>query len=340
MPTLILPLKLLTAIIELIMSKKLKLIIIIVSSVVLLIGVGLTIYFISSSDDDFTNKIEQQTVNCKRINYETHTESLDSIKGAIDCYDKDGNLVKSSSINYYGTSGISYYSDGNLIKVEHYTADEDNKLSGYSLYEYDEEDNLTKKERYDADGNLIETERYDDGNKVKTEWYDAESGNLERYWLFEYDDEGNWIKTERYDAEGNQIKTENYDEQYEVVKEQLLKDTNRLLMQRDGYKMILVDFECAEGQCSLQGELENLNVQGASFQDGCGWQIPPFKIIAIADKNEINFIEPTPKNLICTQAEVGFLIGEITTDVATYHLPQGTSKILYPLGDKIHTYNL
>ena len=150
-----------------------KLIIILASIIVLLLGVGITIYALTSGDEVKPADAPKDKTECPK--------DTDTRKHTCDA---DGNVIKRE---YYDDSGnlewyyINKYDDGNLIKAEWHDAD--GNLERYVKYEYDA-----------------------DGNRIKTEHYDADD-NLREYFKSEYDADGNVIKYEEYDADGELVNT-------------------------------------------------------------------------------------------------------------------------------------
>ena len=131
------------------MNKKL---IIIVSSVILLIGIGLTIYFVGSDDKAADSNNSQPIVS------DDLTECEDSTKYSKRYCDAEGNVIKiedyDTEDNLESYTKHKYDAKGNEIKIEDY--DGDGNLEGYIQFEYDDEGNEIKTELYDAEGNLID----------------------------------------------------------------------------------------------------------------------------------------------------------------------------------------
>ncbi|MCY3804285.1 MAG: hypothetical protein OXF85_00185, partial [Candidatus Saccharibacteria bacterium] len=123
-----------------------KLIIILTSIIVLLVGVGITIYALTSD-----NEVKDEV------------KPADATKEVVEC-PKDTDTIK-----------YSCNSDGNLISAEHY--DVDGNLEWYHKYESDVDGNVIKQEIYDIDGNLewyYQFEYDTDGNQIKLERYDVD----------------------------------------------------------------------------------------------------------------------------------------------------------------------
>ncbi|MCY4088663.1 MAG: hypothetical protein OXF49_00835 [Candidatus Saccharibacteria bacterium] len=160
-----------------------KLIIILTSIIVLLVGIGITIYALTSGDE------------VKPLN----KAPVDTPKDKTEC-PKDTDTIKY----------ILCDADGNLISVEYYGAD--GKLWQSNKYEYDADGNQIKREDYNADGSLASYHQYEydgDSNLIKSEWYDAD-GDLSRYYQYEWDADGELIKREWFDGDGRLIDTKYY----------------------------------------------------------------------------------------------------------------------------------
>ena len=133
--------------------------------IVLLLGIGLTIYFVSSSDDltecgDSTQSLRKYCdADGKVIKIEDYDSTTGDLIGyGLAEYDAKGNLIKSEEYdaedNLKNYTKHEYDAKGNEIKTEYY--DDEGNLEGYNQFEYDDEGNEIKFEVYDADGNLID----------------------------------------------------------------------------------------------------------------------------------------------------------------------------------------
>ena len=117
-------------------------------------------------------------------------------------YDDAGNMVQ-SEVYIGGTLWYvnEYDQAGNLIRMEGYDDNED--LSGYTLYEYDSDGNQIKMEMYDSEDTLsgyILYEYDSNGNCLKSENHDPD-GTLNRYTLYEWDINGTKTRQETYSAD-------------------------------------------------------------------------------------------------------------------------------------------
>ena len=117
-------------------------------------------------------------------------------------YDDAGNMVQ-SEVYIGGTLWYvnEYDQAGNLIRMEGYDDNED--LSGYTLYEYDSDGNQIKMEMYDSEDTLsgyILYEYDSNGNCLKSENHDPD-GTLNRYTLYEWDVNGTKTRQETYSAD-------------------------------------------------------------------------------------------------------------------------------------------
>ncbi|MCY4010459.1 MAG: hypothetical protein OXF30_00090 [Candidatus Saccharibacteria bacterium] len=164
-----------------------KLIIILTSIIVLLVGIGITIYALTSGDNEVKDEIKDEV------------KPADATKEVVEC-PKDTDTIKY----------ILCDADGNLISVEYYGAD--GKLWQSNKYEYDADGNQIKREDYNADGSLASYHQYEydaDGNLIKSEWFDGD-GDLSRYYQYEHDTDGELIKREWFDGDGRLIDTKYY----------------------------------------------------------------------------------------------------------------------------------
>lgn len=174
-------------------------------------------------------------------------------------FDYEGQLTRTIDYTYnqrgkkevesqYDGQGVlqftsEYGENGKIAKESDF---EEGKLDRYFLYEYDEQENLTRKNRFDPDGTLsgYATYQYDpEGNQIVTSNFSGEGrlsevteynsegrtskrtnydtdGNLEDYWEYEYDETGKEIKSSWYQADGSlkQYTVYEYDDQGNEVK--------------------------------------------------------------------------------------------------------------------------
>ena len=118
----------------------------------MLIGIGLTIYFVSRNNNKIINGGGYQPIIINEDDLVECEDSTDSIKTHCNA-------------------------DGNWIKLEKYDAD--GNAQGYRIYEYDGSKRI-KEEWYDYKGHLFQVGRYDeDSRRMKYEQYDADGNLLE-----------------------------------------------------------------------------------------------------------------------------------------------------------------
>ena len=148
------------------------------------------IYFAYELDSD-GNEVKREIYTDGRLTQTWITE-----------YDDAGNMVQ-SEVYIGGTLWYvnEYDQAGNLIRMEGYDDNED--LSGYTLYEYDSDGNQIKMEMYDSEDTLsgyILYEYDSNGNCLKSENHDPD-GTLNRYTLYEWDINGTKTRQETYSAD-------------------------------------------------------------------------------------------------------------------------------------------
>ncbi len=142
----------------------------------------------------------------------------------------DGQGVLQSAYEYGGNGQIakeSDYEEGNLERYSLYEYDEQEKLTrknrfdpdgtlrGYATYQYGPEGNLAVESEFSGEGRLsVVTEYNSEGRTSKRTNYDSD-GNLESYWEHEYDETGKNIKSSWYQADGSlkQYTVYEYDDQ-------------------------------------------------------------------------------------------------------------------------------
>lgn len=105
-----------------------------------------------------------------------------------------------------------YNETDQLSKIERY--DEKDKLQDYCTYEYDTKGYKTKYSEFSADGNIQKyiTFKYNDASLLEKEEYFDSSNVLQNYYIYEYYDSGNIKTSSQYDSAGNQITKDYYDD--------------------------------------------------------------------------------------------------------------------------------
>lgn len=145
-------------------------------------------------------------------------------------YDENGNLVKETSVNFYGDDNVTLYENetdtqGNVVSRTTY--DNFGECLAKRTYEYHDNGGVKKETRYLPDGTLQEELFYDEhGNMLDDKYYQDGELYIHSTIEYEYDNKGNKTKSvslsaefpkeltykNYYDEQGNLIKIETYED--------------------------------------------------------------------------------------------------------------------------------
>ena len=147
-------------------------------------------------------------LHCEIKNIDT-----DSVKHRVE-YNHDGSISK-YELYYYGTTCFTYEynNDGLLTKINDYF---DDKLTGYSTFEYAKNNNCTKSYSFSPDGTLYSYSIYEYSNKGRKVYTYSPTGKLN--FTKEYNSNGYPIKDTIYDKNGEIDTQIEYDEKGQIKK--------------------------------------------------------------------------------------------------------------------------